>query len=97
MWLVRWFGREDPGPRRRWLESECATFPSASGLAKRLALGDATRISIKRIAEGAGRVPAPAVVDVAPRVPDHSAGVVVEAKDGVCRQELLPGWCSLCG
>lgn len=92
MWLVRWFGREDPDPRPRWLETECATFGSASGLAHRLSLGDATRISVKRIAGDGNRRPGRAAV----LRPDRAPSSVVDPVDGLCRHELRPGWCALC-
>ena len=94
MWLVRWFGREDPDPRPRWLETECATFGSASGLAHRLSYGDATRISVKRIAgDESGGPRTPAVTLRPHRAPTST----VDAVEGLCRHELRPGWCALCG
>ena len=92
MWLVRWFGREDPDPRPRWLETECATFGSASGLARRLSLGDATRISVKRIAGAESHRPTPAVILRSDRAPSST----IDAVTGLCRHELRPGWCALC-
>jgi hypothetical protein len=92
MWLVRWFGREDPDPRPRWLETECATFDSASGLAHRLSYGDATRISVKRIVGDDSRHRAPAAI----LRPDRAPGSTVDAVEGLCCHELRPGWCALC-
>ena len=91
MWIVRWFGREDPDPRSRWLETECATFDSASGLARRLSYGDATHISVKRIAGGERRR-ATAVILRPRRVPSST----VDAATGMCRHELRPSWCAIC-
>jgi hypothetical protein len=92
MWLVRWFGREDPDPRQRWLETECATFGSASGLAHRLSHGDATRISVKRVAGYESRHRPPAVI----LRPDRAPSSTVDAVEGLCRHELRPAWCVLC-
>lgn len=92
MWLVKWFGREDPDPRPRWLETECVTFDSASGLARRLSYGDATRISVKRIATEERGPRTPAVTLGPDRAPSSS----IAAASGLCRHELRPGWCSVC-
>lgn len=92
MWLVRWFGREDPDPRPRWLETECATFGSASGLARRLSYGHATRISVKRIAGDESGRRSPIVI----LRPDRAPNSNIAAATGRCRHELRPGWCALC-
>lgn len=93
MWLVRWFGREDPDPRPRWLETECATFSSASGLAHRLSYGDAKRISVKRI----GETPTPRSARQTCVLPsDRAPRAVIDAPGEVCRHELRRGSCVLC-
>lgn len=92
MWLVRWFGRADPDPRLRWLETECATFGSASGLARRLSSGGATRISVKRIENDETTLRAPA----ATLRPDKAPTSTIDPVSGLCRHELRPGWCAVC-
>lgn len=90
MWLVRWFGRQDPDPRRRWQESRCATLQSASALARRVALEEGVRVEVKRIE---GRA---AVGGLGERSSIAIGRSATGAADGICRHELRRAWCALC-
>lgn len=85
MWLVRWFGREDPDPRRRRLESRCQTLASACALARRIALQEGVGVEVVKVdGDVAGVV-----------VGSRSVRRVVD-DNGMCVHELKAEWCALC-
>lgn len=83
MWLVRWFGR---APRPATALDGVLDVRSATGLARRLSHGEATRSSLT--SESPRRTPA---VTLLRRTPSSS----VDAR-GACRHQLCPAWHALC-